>query len=44
MNGGEDPDGNGKRRQRERKPTGGTGDGGDTGEFGEAVYTGGQPP
>lgn len=42
--GGEDTDGNGKRRQRERKPTGGTGDGGDTGEFGEADYTGGQPP
>ncbi len=31
-------------RQRERKPTGGTGDGGYTGEFGEAVYTCGQPP
>ena len=42
--GGEDTDGNGKRRQRERKSTGGTGDGGDTGEFGEADYTGGQPP
>lgn len=42
--GGEDTDGNGKRRQRERKPTGGTGDGGGTGEFGEAVYTCGQPP
>lgn len=38
------PDGIGKRRQRERKPTGGTGDGGYTGEFGEAVYTCGQPP
>ena len=38
------PDGNGKRRQRERKSTGGTGDGGGTGEFGEADYTGGQPP
>ena len=38
------PDGNGKRRQRERKSTGGTGDGGGTGEFGEAVYTCGQPP
>ncbi len=38
------PDGNGKRRQRERKPTGGTGDGGDTGECGEADDTGGQPP
>ena len=34
----------GKRRQRERKSTGGTGDGGDTGEFGEADYTCGQPP
>lgn len=42
--GGEDTDGIGKRRQRERKPTGGTGDGGDTGECGEADYTGGQPP
>ena len=42
--GGEDTDGIGKRRQRERKPTGGTGDGGDTGEFGEADHTGGQPP
>ena len=40
--GGEDTDGNGKRRQRERKPTGGTGDGGDTGECGEADHTGGQ--
>lgn len=38
------PDGNGKRRQRERKPTGGTGDGGDTGECVEADNTGGQPP
>ena len=38
------PDGIGKHRQRERKPTGGTGDGGYTGEFGEAVYTCGQPP
>ena len=36
------PDGIGKRRQRERKPMGGTGDGGYTGEFGEAVYTCGQ--
>jgi len=42
--GGEDTDGIGKHRQRERKPTGGTGDGGYTGEFGEAVYTCGQPP
>lgn len=42
--GGEDTDGIGKRRQRERKSTGGTGDGGYTGEFGEADYTGGQPP
>ena len=40
--GGEDTDGIGKHRQRERKPTGGTGDGGGTGEFGEADYTGGQ--
>lgn len=38
------PDGIGKRRQRERKPTGGTGDGGDTGECGEADDSGGQPP
>lgn len=42
--GGEDTDGIGKRRQRERKPTGGTGDGGDTCECGEADDTGGQPP
>lgn len=42
--GGEDTDGIGKHRQRERKPTGGTGDGGYTGEFGKAVYTCGQPP
>lgn len=42
--GGEDTDGIGKCRQRERKSTGGTGDGGYTGEFGEADYTGGQPP
>lgn len=42
--GGEDTDGIGKRRQRERKSTGGTGDGGYTGEFGDADYTGGQPP
>ena len=38
------PDGIGKRRQRERKSTGGTDDGGDTGECGEADHTGGQPP
>lgn len=38
------PDGNVKRRQRERKPSVGSVDGGDTGEFGEADGTGGQPP
>lgn len=38
------PDGIGKRRQCEQKPTGGTGDGGDTGECGAADDSGGQPP
>lgn len=42
--GGEDTDGIGKRRQRERKSTGGTDDGEDTCECGEADDTGGQPP
>ena len=42
--GNNEPDGIGKRRQREQKPTGGADGGGDTGECGEADDSDGQPP